>query len=195
MKFLATLVVLAFIIAGVFVFYYNKIPKLDETVVEKTSQVDNQYKRRTDLIPNLIEAVKGYAKHEKQTFVDVVEARNKALKAKLDQNTLVDPTKMQEFLTAQNALSKAISSFNITVEAYPELKSDKNYLALQHQLEGTENRIAVARKDLIVAIKEFNLALKTIPTNFIAKTFFADLKPKVAFSVEESQKKLPKVEF
>lgn len=195
MKFLATLVVLAFIIAGAFVFYYNKIPKLDETVVEKTSQVDNQYKRRTDLIPNLIEAVKGYAKHEKQTFVDVVEARNKALKAKLDQNTLADPTKMQEFLTAQNALSKAISSFNITVEAYPELKSDKNYLALQHQLEGTENRIAVARKDLIVAIKEFNLALKTIPTNFIAKTFFADLKPKVAFSVEESQKKLPKVEF
>lgn len=195
MKFLATLVVLAFIMAGTFVFYYNKIPKLDETVVEKTSQVDNQYKRRTDLIPNLIETVKGYAKHEKQTFVDVVEARNKALNTKLDQNTLADPTKMQEFLTAQNALSKAMTSFNITVEAYPELKSDKNYLALQHQLEGTENRIAVARKDLIVAIKEFNLALKTIPTNFIAKTFFADLKPKVAFSVEESQKELPKVEF
>lgn len=180
---------------SLFVSYYNKIPRLDETVTEKISQVYNQYKRRADLIPNLIKVVKGYATHEKQTFVDVVDARNKAVNAKFDQNTLADKTKMQEFIAAQNALSKAISNLNITLEAYPELKSDKNFLALQSQLEGTENRIAVARKDLIVAIKEFNLALKVIPTSFIAKIFFADLKPKVDFSVEESDKEMPKIEF
>lgn len=195
MKFIATILVLVAIVGSLFVSFYNKIPRLDETVTEKISQVYNQYKRRADLIPNLIKVVKGYATHEKQTFVDVVDARNKAVNAKFDQNTLADKTKMQEFIAAQNALSKAISNLNITLEAYPELKSDKNFLALQSQLEGTENRISVARKDLIVAIKEFNLALKVIPTSFIAKIFFADLKPKVAFSVEESDKEMPKIEF
>ncbi|NLK66367.1 MAG: LemA family protein [Campylobacteraceae bacterium] len=194
-KFLAGLVVVFVIFAISFMTSYNKIPTLDENVVAKWSQVENQYKRRADLVPNLVSVVQGYAKHEKTTLNEVVEARSKAISIKVDAQSLSNPEAIKAYSEAQGALGSALSRLIMLTENYPELKANENFLELQSQLEGTENRIAVARKDYIEATKEFNLALRTIPTKFIAKMFFPDLKPKEPFSVTAEEKAVPKVEF
>ena len=141
----------------------NVIPSYEETAKAKWSDVQNQYQRRADLIPNLVETVKGYAAQERDVLTQVTEARAKASQIKVDASTITDPAKFKEFQDAQNALTGALGRLLVTVERYPDLKSNQNFLALQSQLEGTENRIAVARRDYIEAVRAYNTELKTFP--------------------------------
>lgn len=174
---------------------YNNIPKLDENVNEKWSQVQNQYKRRADLIPNLVETVKAYASHEKSTFVEVTEARSKVSAMNINADSLNNPELMQQFSNAQTGLSSALSKLMIVVEKYPELKANQNFMALQSQLEGTENRITVARKDFIEAIKLYNLELRTMPGKLIAAIVHPEAKIKETFSASVEEQNAPKVKF
>src|SRR5271156_3753558 len=143
---------------------YNTIPTLEEQAKERWADVQNQYQRRADLIPNLVATVQGYAAQEKNVLTAVVEARAKATQIKLDASDLTDPDKLKAFQDAQNQLSGALGRLLAVSENYPDLKSNANFLALQSQLEGTENRIAVARRDYIDAVRAFNLSLRTFPT-------------------------------
>ena len=157
MKKIILILILAIVVPLIYIVVvnYNNIPKLDENVKEKWSQVQNQYKRRADLIPNLVETVKAYASHEKSTFVEVTEARSKVSQINLDVNNL-NPQMLEQFSQAQAGLSSALSKLMVVVEKYPELKANENFLSLQSQLEGTENRITVARRDFIEAVKLYN---------------------------------------
>lgn len=175
--------------------YMNNVPRADENVKEKWSQVQNQYKRRADLIPNLIKTVKGYAKHEQETFTKVVEARSKATSMKIDASVLDNPAKLQAFANAQDGLTSALSKLMVVVERYPDLKADKNFLALQSQLEGTENRISVARRDFITAVKEYNLELRVIPNKFVAAFLYPEAKIRETFKASEAEQKVPEVNF
>ena len=141
----------------------NNIPTLDEQVKADWGQVQNQYQRRADLIPNLVETVKGYAKHEEQTLTAVIEARAKATSIQVDASTLDNPEKLKQFQQAQDQLSGALSRLMVVSERYPDLKANQNFLALQSQLEGTENRIAVARRDFILAVQKYNTEIRTFP--------------------------------
>ena len=141
----------------------NNIPTFDEQAKAKWSDVQNQYQRRADLIPNLVETVKGYATQEREVLTQVIEARAKATQIKVDASTVSDPTKFKEYQDAQNALTGALGRLLVTVERYPDLKSNQNFLALQSQLEGTENRIGVARRDYIEGVRVYNTELKTFP--------------------------------
>src|SRR6478735_3152368 len=152
---------------------YNNIPSYEEQAKAKWADVQNQYQRRADLIPNLVATVQGYAKQEKDVLTSVVEARAKATSVLVDASQLTDPEKVKQFQDAQNQLSGALGRLLAVSEAYPDLKSNANFLALQSQLEGTENRIAVARRDYIDAVREYNLSLRTFPTMIWAKTVFA----------------------
>ena len=174
---------------------YNTIPTLEENAKAKWSDVQNQYQRRADLIPNLVATVQGYAKQEKDVLTSVVEARAKATSVKIDASQLSDPEKMKQFQDAQNQLSGALGRLIAVSEAYPELKSNQNFLALQSQLEGTENRITVARRDYIGAVRDYNLALRTFPTLLWAKTIFASSKPMADFAASEGAEKPPQVKF
>lgn len=174
---------------------YNNIPKLDENVKEKWSQVQNQYKRRADLIPNLVETVKAYANHEKSTLVEVTEARSKVSQITLNENTLNNPELLQQFENAQSNLTSALSKLMVVVEKYPELKANENFLSLQSQLEGTENRITIARRDFIEAVKLYNLELRTIPGKFVAAVFHSEAKLKETFKASEAEQNAPKVQF
>ena len=174
---------------------YNNIPKLDENVKEKWSQVQNQYKRRADLIPNLVETVKAYASHEKNTFIEVTEARSKVSQMNIDENTLNNPQMLQQFSAAQSGLSSALSKLMVIVEKYPELKANENFKALQSQLEGTENRITIARKDFIEAVKLYNLELRTMPGKLVAAIAHPDAKIKETFKASEAEQEAPKVKF
>lgn len=191
LSFLALVAVMVFYVISI----YNQIITYDEVVSEKFSQVQNTYKRRADLVPNLVKTVKGYAKHEKETLLEVVNARKVVSQVKLDSKDLSDPAKLKAFSQAQNALSSALSKLMVVVERYPDLKASKNFLALQSQLEGTENRIAVARRDYIVAIKDYNRRIRTFPGNIVANNFCPDAKIKENFSIEEKDKKVPEVSF
>ena len=133
----------------------NTIPTLEEQAKAKWSDVQNQYQRRADLIPNLVETVKGYATQEREVLTQVTEARAKATQVKVDASTVTDPSKFKEYQDAQTALTGALGRLLVTVERYPDLKSNQNFLALQSQLEGTENRIAVARRDYIEAVRVY----------------------------------------
>lgn len=175
--------------------YMNNVPRADENVKEKWAQVQNQYKRRADLIPNLVKTVKGYATHEQETFTKVIEARSKATQVKVDANAIDNPAKLQAFANAQDGLSSALSRLMVVVERYPELKADKNFLALQSQLEGTENRISVARKDFITAVKQYNLELRTIPNRFVAAILYPDTKIRETFKASEQEQNAPEVNF
>ena len=137
----------------------NNVPTLDENVKAKWSQVQNQYKRRADLIPNLVSTVKGYAQHEKSTLTEVTNARANVGKINMTPEMLSNPTLFNQFEKAQGALSSALSRLMLVVERYPDLKANKNFIALQSQLEGTENRISVARKDYIETVRAYNLEL------------------------------------
>jgi len=173
----------------------NNVPTYDEEVKAAWSQVLNQYKRRTDLIPNLVSTVKGFASHEKEVLTDVVEARSKVSQMNISPETLNNPDAFKAFEQNQAALSSALSRLMVVVERYPQLKSDKNFLALQSQLEGTENRIAVARKDYIEAVKKYNTELRTIPGRWIASILYPDAEVKPTFSIAEAEQQVPKVSF
>jgi LemA protein len=173
----------------------NNIPTFEETAKAKWSDVQNQYQRRADLIPNLVETVKGYAAQERQVLTEVTEARAKASQIKVDASTINDPTKFKEFQDAQNALTGALGRLLVTVERYPDLKSNQNFLALQSQLEGTENRIAVARRDYIEAVRAYNTELNTFPGRLWASTLYRDHKPMQTFTVAEDLSKPPTVKF
>ena len=173
----------------------NNVPKLDEDVKATWSQVQNQYKRRADLIPNLISTVKGYAKHEKSTFKEVTEARAKVGKLSLTPEMLSNPQLFQQFQNAQNTLSSALSRLMLVVERYPDLKASKNFLALQTQLEGTENRISVARRDYIQTVKLYNTELRTYPGRIIAIIFYPEAQIKETFEARDKEQETPKVNF
>ena len=174
---------------------YNTIPTLEETAKAQWAQVENQYQRRADLIPNLVATVQGYAKQEKDVLTAVTEARAKATSIHVDAADLTDPAKVKQLQDAQNALSGALGRLLAVSENYPDLKSNQNFLALQSQLEGTENRIAVARRDYIDAVRVYNTALRTFPTLIWAKTLFAGNKPMAVFAASEGSDKPPQVKF
>jgi LemA protein len=173
----------------------NTIPTVEETAKAKWSDVQNQYQRRADLIPNLVETVKGYATQEREVLTQVTEARAKASQIKVDASTVTDPAKFKEFQDAQNALTGALGRLLVTVERYPDLKSNQNFLALQSQLEGTENRISVARRDYIEAVRAYNTELKTFPGVIWASTLYRNYKPMETFTVADDLKKPPTVKF
>ena len=174
---------------------YNTIPTLEEQAKARWGDVQNQYQRRADLIPNLVATVQGYAKQEKDVLTAVVEARAKATQTKVDASELTDPEKLKQFQDAQRQLSGALGRLLAVVENYPDLKSNANFLALQSQLEGTENRIAVARRDYIEAVRTYNTALRTFPTVLWAKTVFAGNKPMAEFTASEGAERPPQVKF
>ena len=174
---------------------YNTIPTAEENAKARWADVQNQYHRRADLIPNLVATVQGYAKQEKDVLTSVVEARAKATSVKIDASQLTDPEKVKQFQDAQNQLSGALGRLIAVSEAYPDLKSNQNFLALQSQLEGTENRIAVARRDYVAAVRDYNLTLSTFPSIIWAKTIFAGNKPMAAFTASEGSDKPPQVKF
>src|SRR6516164_3889289 len=174
---------------------YNTIPTLDEQAKARWSDVQNQYQRRADLIPNLVATVQGYAKQEKDVLTAVVEARAKATQIKVDASQLTDPEKVKQFLDAQNQLTGALGRLLALQENYPDLKSNANFLALQKQLEGTENRIAVARRDYIEAVRAYNTALRTFPTVLWAKTAFSGEKPMAEFTAATGAETPPQVKF
>ena len=174
---------------------YNTIPTLEENAKAKWAEVQAQYQRRADLIPNLVATVQGYAKQEKDVLTQVAEARAKATQIKVDASSLTDPDKVKQFQDAQAQLSGALGRLLAVSEAYPDLKSNANFLALQSQLEGTENRINVARRDYIEAARDFNLALRTFPTVLWAKTFFSSEKPLAEFTASDAAQGAPQVKF
>jgi LemA protein len=174
---------------------YNTIPTLEEQAKAKWADVQNQYQRRSDLIPNLVATVQGYAKQEKDTFTAVTEARAKATSINIDASQLTDPAKLQQFQEAQGQLSSALGRLLAVSENYPDLKSNQNFLALQSQLEGTENRIAVARRDYIEAVRVYNTALQTFPTILWAKTLFSGKQPLAAFTANDAAQTAPQVKF
>ena len=174
---------------------YNTIPTAEENAKAAWSEVLNQYQRRADLIPNLVETVKGYAAHEKDTLQAVVEARSKATQVTLSPETLSDPEAFKRFQEAQSGLTGALSRLLAITENYPDLKANQNFLALQAQLEGTENRIAVARRDYIQAVKDYNLTLRTFPSVLWATFWFRSNQPFQNFTVAEDKMEPPKVDF
>jgi LemA protein len=173
----------------------NNIPTYDENAKAKWSDVQNQYQRRADLIPNLVETVKGFAAQEREVLTQVVEARAKATQVKVDASTVTDPAKFKEYQDAQNALTGALGRLLVTVERYPDLKSNQNFLALQSQLEGTENRISVARRDYIEGVRVYNTELKTFPGLLWASTLYSSYKPMETFTVTEDVRRAPQVKF
>jgi len=174
---------------------YNAIPTQEEQAKAKWADVQNNYQRRADLIPNLVATVQGYAKQEKDVLTAVVEARAKATSVRIDASQLDDPAKLKQFLDAQGQLTGALGRLLAVSENYPDLKSNQNFLALQSQLEGTENRIAVARRDYIEAVREFNTTLKTFPGLLWAATFFRSTKPMAEFAASDSAQAPPQVKF
>ena len=173
----------------------NNLPTYDESAKAKWSDVQNQYQRRADLIPNLVETVKGYATQEREVLTQVTEARAKATSIHLDANDLSDPEKVKQLQDAQNQLSGALGRLLAISENYPDLKSNQNFLALQSQLEGTENRIAVARRDYVAAVQDFNTTLRTFPSVLWAQTVFRSIQPMVPFTAEAEAQTAPKVKF
>ncbi len=154
----------------------NNLPSYDEQVQSSWAQVQNQYQRRADLIPNLVATVKGYAAQEKDTLTAVVEARSKISSMNISSDLINNPQALQKFENAQSELSSALSRLLVVVERYPDLKSNQNFLALQSQLEGTENRIAVSRRDYIAAIQLYNTEIRTFPGRFWHSMLYSDMK-------------------
>ena len=171
---------------------YNSLVELEENVENAWSQVENQYQRRADLVPNLVNTVKGYAKHEQETFTQTMEARAKATQITIDPSN-VTPQQLADFQAAQGELSQALGRLLAVSERYPELKADKSFLNLQSQLEGTENRCTVARQQFNDTAKQYNLRVRRFPGNIIASMFGFEKKP--YFEADEEAKKAPKVEF
>ncbi len=173
----------------------NNIPTFDEAVDSAWSEVQNQYKRRADLVPNLVETVKGFAEQEKEVFLEVTEARAKVSQMNVSPEMLSDPTAFEMFQQNQAGLGGALSKLMLVAERYPDLKSNENFLQLQNQLEGTENRIAVARGDYIKAVQKYNTELRTIPGRWWRKFMYSENTAKETFSINEADTQLPSVNF
>lgn len=174
---------------------FNAIPTNEEKAKAAWSEVLNQYQRRSDLIPNLVETVKGYATHEQETLNGVIEARSKASQINVNADMLNNPEQMQQYMNNQAGLSNALSRLMVVVERYPDLKANQNFLSLQSQLEGTENRIAVARRDYIDAVRVYNTSLKTMPTMMWTWFWYRDAKPMATFTIDEAKQQVPNVSF
>jgi LemA protein len=173
----------------------NTIPTLQERAKAAWSEVSNQYQRRADLIPNLVETVKGYAAQESKVLTEVTEARAKATQVQIPPDILTNPEAFQKFQEAQGALTGALSKLLAITEKYPDLKSNQNFLALQSQLEDTENRIATARRDYIATVKDYNTELRTIPGRWWRAILYRDAQPMQNFTVAEETTKVPPVKF
>lgn len=171
---------------------YNGLVSMDEGVQNKWADVETQYQRRADLIPNLVNTVKGYAAHEKETLEGVVKARSEATSVKIDAENMT-AEQMAQYQKAQNGVSSALSKLLLVVEKYPDLKANQNFLELQSQLEGTENRITVARRDFNGAAKEYNTAIRKFPKNILAGMF--GFEKKAYFEAQEGAEKAPEVQF
>jgi len=190
---LAVVVGLGILIALSFSGIYNKLVAADEGVKSAWSQVENVYQRRLDLIPNLVETVKGYAKHESETLQNVVNARASISKVNLTSDVINNPEMMQKFQASQASLSSALSRLLVVSEQYPDLKANQNFLDLQSQLEGTENRITVERQRFNEAAKGFNVLRRTFPSIFVAG--WMGLKEKAYFAADKGAEKAPQVKF
>lgn len=173
----------------------NTIPTYEEKAKAAWSDVQNQYQRRADLIPNLVETVKGYARQEEKVLTEVVEARAKATQMTLPADILTDPEKFKQYQDVQGQLGAALGRLIAITENYPDLKSNQNFLALQSQLEGTENRIAVARRDYIDAVRLYNTELRTFPGRLWAMFLYSGNKPMETFTAEPDKTKTPEVKF
>ena len=172
---------------------YNGLVRAEETVSEAWAQVENVYQRRLDLIPNLVETVKGYAAHERETLEKVIEARSKITQMNLPKGVFNDPQALTQFEQAQQGLSSALSRLLVVIEQYPDLKANQNFLALQSQLEGTENRIAVERRRFNEVAREFNTRIRIFPDNLIAR--LGGFQRKSYFAADEGARIAPKVKF
>jgi len=172
----------------------NSVPTAEENVNAKWGQVQAEYQRRADLVPNLVETVKGYAKQEKDVLTQVTEARAKASSIQLKADDLSDPAKVQAYANAQSQLGGSLGRLLATFEAYPDLKSNANFLALQDQIEGSENRINTSRQDYNEAVRAYNTTIRTFPDAIGAKIFYG-AKPKVPFQAAAGSDKAPSVDF
>jgi len=173
----------------------NTIPTLQEQAKAAWSEVLNQYQRRADLIPNLVETVKGFAAQESKVLTDVVEARAKATQMQIPPDILTNPEAFQKFQEAQNNLSGALGRLLVITENYPDLKSNQNFLALQSQLEGTENRIAIARRDYITSVRDYNTEIRTIPGRWWRALLYPDAEPMQNFTIPDDKTQVPEVKF
>lgn len=173
----------------------NNIPTYEQQAKAAWSQVLSEYKRRSDLIPNLVETVKGFAEQERSVLTEVVEARAKATQVQIPADILTNPAAMQKFQEAQGQLSGALSRLLAVVERYPDIKSGQNFLALQSQIEGTENRIGVARRDYINAVRVYNTELNTIPGRWWKAFMYPGSQEMATFDIPAEEVKTPKVDF
>lgn len=174
----------------------NNIPTYDEQVKATWAQVENQYQRRADLVPNLVATVKGYAAHEKETLTAVTEARAKVGSIQAGKEILNNPQLLQQFQAAQSELGSALQRLMVVVERYPDLKANQNFLALQSQLEGTENRISVARRDFILAVGQYNTEIRTFPGLIWHKILYSDMPLRETYeATSQSAEQAPKVNF
>jgi len=185
-------ILIAYLIYSSSIGSYNKMVNYDETAITAWSNVENVYQRRADLIPNLVNTVKGYASHEKETLTGVIEARAKATSVSIDPSNL-NAENMQQFQQAQTGLTSALSKLMVVVERYPDLKANQNFLELQSQLEGTENRIAVERRKFNESVKGYNIYIRSFPKNMVAGVF--GFERKVQFKADEGAAKAPEVKF
>jgi len=173
----------------------NNIPTYEQDAKAKWSEVLNQYKRRSDLIPNLVETVKGFAEQEKSVLTEVTEARAKATSVTVSPDKITDPAAMKAFQDAQGALGSALGRLLVTIEKYPDIKSGQNFLALQSALEGTENRIGVSRRDYIEAVRVYNTEINTIPGRWWKSFMYPNAKEFATFDIPAEEQKTPKVDF
>ena len=173
----------------------NTIPTEEERARATWSEVLNQYQRRSDLVPNLVETVKGYAQQERDVLIQVTEARAKATQVKVDASTITDPEAFKKYQAAQDQLSGVLGRLLAITENYPDLKSNQNFLALQSQLEGTENRIAISRRDYNEAVRQYNTELRTFPGVIWAATLYRSQKPAQPFTAAANAQTAPKVSF
>jgi LemA protein len=173
----------------------NNIPSYEEIAKAKWAEVQNQYQRRADLIPNLVETVKGYAAHERQVLEEVTNARARATQIQVPPDILNNPEAFKRWQEIQAQLTGALARLLAVSERYPDLKANQNFLALQSQLEGTENRIAVARRDYIEAVRQYNTELRTFPGVIWASTLYRNAKPMETFTVPDDLRRPPPVKF
>ncbi len=173
----------------------NNIPRYDQQVQAAWAQVQNDYQRRADLVPNLVATVKGYAAHEDKVLTEVTEARARVSQTQIPANILTNPQAFKQFEQNQATLSGALSRLMVVTENYPNLKADQSFLTLQSQLEGTENRIAVARRDYILAVQQYNTELTTIPGRWYRSMFYGDKQVMQSFTADQGAQNAPKVQF
>jgi LemA protein len=193
----SVIVIIVLVLVGLFIYFsvrntYNNMVAYNEGVAEQWSQVENVYQRRADLIPNLVNTVKGYAEFERETLTQVIEARSKATSINVDANNL-NPAMFQQFQQAQGELSSALSRLLVTIERYPDLKANQNFLDLQAQLEGTENRISTERRKFNQVTRNYNTYIKKFPQVMFANMFGFESKP--YFEAQQGAEEAPVVEF